>query len=68
VLLQNRPALSQTLSGLSPATRQNETVTLYTTLLPGNQLFYVLTVVPAPEAARYAPTFAQMLRTLVIGQ
>lgn len=52
------------LAGRSPVTNRNEVVTVFTTYLRNGQLFYVVTVVPQNEAARYNAAFRNMLGSI----
>ncbi len=59
-----RSGLGTVLSGRSPLTNRNEITTVYTTLLQNGQLFYIITVSPENESARYNTAFRNMLRSI----
>ena len=64
--INGRSALATTLSGRSPITGQNETVTLITTMLSGGNVFYMAAVAPTGEYRNYQRTFDDILRSLQI--
>jgi Zn-dependent protease with chaperone function len=64
--LGGRQALYTTLSGRSPVTGRNETVTIVTTMLRGGDLFYMAAVTPQNESNVYQRVFSQIMRTLQI--
>lgn len=62
--ISGRAALATLLTGTSPVTRRVEEATVYTTMLRGGQLFYIVTVVPENEASIYDNTFRNILRSI----
>jgi len=60
------PGFSVLLSGLSPVTGEEERVTVYTRGLPDGHVLYALFTVPGREYNAMQPTFARMLRSLVV--
>ena len=60
------PGFSVLLSGRSPVTGEEERVTLYTRGLPDGHVVYALFTVPGRGYAAMQPTFARMLRTLMV--
>lgn len=54
------------LSGPSPATGQEERVTVYTRALSDGHVIYVLGISPANQAAEFDRTFDRMMRTLSV--
>ncbi|MDT4966580.1 MAG: hypothetical protein QOJ64_1317, partial [Acidobacteriota bacterium] len=52
------------LIGISEVTGKAEFVTIYTTLLRGSQLFYLIAVAPKDEIADYDRTFQNILRSI----
>jgi Zn-dependent protease with chaperone function len=62
--VDGRDALATTLTGRSPITGQSERVTVITTTLGGNQVFYMAAVTPQTEYATYQRTFNDILRSL----
>jgi len=61
-----RNGYATVLSGRSPLTNRNETVTVYTTQLRSGDLFYVVTVAPENESAGYNSAFRNMINSLRI--
>jgi Zn-dependent protease with chaperone function len=59
-----RQGYSTVLSGTSPITRRNETVTVYTARLRNGETFYVATVSPQQNSARYDNAFRTMLNSI----
>ena len=57
-------ALSVMLSGRSPATRQEERVTLFTRELPDEHVIYALFIAPAVDYDELRPTFDRMVSSL----
>ncbi|MGH9869551.1 MAG: M48 family metalloprotease [Candidatus Polarisedimenticolia bacterium] len=57
-------ALSVVLSGLSPVTRQQERVTLFTRALPDEHVIYALFIAPAADYDALRPTFERMVSSL----
>ncbi|HET6372117.1 MAG TPA: M48 family metallopeptidase [Candidatus Polarisedimenticolia bacterium] len=57
-------ALSLVLSGRSPATRQEERVTLFTRELPDEHVIYALFIAPAAAYNELRPTFNRMVSSL----
>ncbi len=57
-------ALSVVLSGLSPVTRQQERVTLFTRALPDEHVIYMLFIAPAADYDTLRPTFERMVSSL----
>ncbi|MFN0124999.1 MAG: M48 family metalloprotease [Blastocatellia bacterium] len=66
--IDGRNALGIALAGRSPATGNNEAVTIVTTQLRNGALFYVINVVPEGEYNVYAQTFENILRSIRLGQ
>jgi hypothetical protein len=66
VTLDGLNGMATTLSGTSNVTGQIEVVTVYTTLLNNDSLFYVIEVSPENEYRRYRPAFDGMNRSLRI--
>ena len=64
--VNGRPALATSLTGRSPITGQNETVTLVTTMLSSGDVFYMAAVAPTGEYRNYQRTFDDILRSLQI--
>ncbi|HZB45550.1 MAG TPA: M48 family metallopeptidase [Pyrinomonadaceae bacterium] len=64
--VNGRPALATSLTGRSPITGQNETVTLITTMLSDGNVFYMAAVAPTGEYRNYQRTFDDILRSLQI--
>lgn len=64
--IDNRDALSMVLSGRSTLTGQQETVTVYTTMLNGGELFYFVTVVKDSDSSGFSRAFDRMLRSVRI--
>jgi Zn-dependent protease with chaperone function len=62
--IDRRNALAMILSGRSPVTGRNEVATVYTTMMPGGNLFYMLAVAPQDEYQYYQQTFQNMLRSI----
>ena len=60
------PGFSVLLSGLSPVTGEEERVTVYTRGLPDGHVLYALFTIPGREYNAMQPTFARMLRSLVV--
>jgi len=52
------------LAGRSPITRENEIVTVYTTLLRNGQMVYIDTVVPEYETGTYNNTFRMLVNSI----
>lgn len=59
-------ALSVVLSGLSPVTREEERVTLFTRELPDEHVIYALFIAPAEDYAVLRPTFERMVSSLQV--
>jgi Zn-dependent protease with chaperone function len=57
-------ALSVVLSGLSPVTREEERVTLFTRELPDEHVIYALFIAPAVDYKELRPTFERMVSSL----
>ncbi|MCS6886354.1 MAG: M48 family metallopeptidase [Acidobacteriota bacterium] len=64
--IDRREALMLQLSNRSEITAKDESVTLYTTLLPEGSLFYIITVVPTEEQPRYDRLFADIVDSVRI--
>jgi hypothetical protein len=62
--IDGRDALRRRLSGTSPVTNQKEIVDVYTSLIGGGQLFYVVQVVPGNEQSNYRRAFDDMVRSV----
>jgi hypothetical protein len=62
--LGGREALARRLSGTSKVTNQKEIVDIYTTMLNGGKLFYLVQVVPGNAQRQYAKAFNEMLQSL----
>ena len=56
-----------TLSGRSPVTGRNETVTVYTVPLRSGDLLYIAGVAPSDEAFRYDSAFRTMVSSIRLG-
>jgi hypothetical protein len=59
-----RNALQTTLSNVSDATRQEETIQLVTTLLRDGSLLYTVAVAPEPEFRTYQPHFQRVINSI----
>ena len=59
-------AISLTLAGLSPVTRQEERVALVTRELKDGHVLYAIFIAPARDAAALAPTFQEMMASLTV--
>lgn len=59
-----RSGYTAVLSGRSPITGRTEIVTVYTTQLRSGDLFYVATVAPETESARYSNAFRSMINSI----
>ncbi len=68
VKIDNRTALGRALSGRSPTTGKNETVTIYTAQQGNGGLFFIILVAPDDEYRTYQPAFETILRTIRISQ
>jgi outer membrane lipoprotein SlyB len=66
--VSGRNFLSSTLSGVSEVTGSEESVTVHTTLLRNNQIFYLITVVPQDELSNYQSAFQNILRSIQINE
>jgi hypothetical protein len=62
--LDNRDALRRRLVGNSPVTNQKEIVDVYTALIGGGQLFYLVQVVPGNEQGQYRTAFDNVVRSV----
>lgn len=62
--VSGRTAYAATLSGRSPVTGRQESVTLYMTQLRSGELFYIAGVSPTDEAYQYNATFRNMVGSL----
>ncbi len=62
--INGRQAYAIVLAGRSPITNKNEIATVYTTMLRGGDLFYVITVVPESEEGNYYSAFRSMIRSI----
>lgn len=63
--IDGRSANVITLSGYLQITGKTEIVTIYTTLLPRGNLFYVALVSPEDESSRYKSTFSNVIRSII---
>ncbi len=59
-----RQSYTTTLSGVSPVTNRNETVTIYTAQLSSGDLLYIAAVAPEDEAFRYNNTFRNLIGSI----
>ena len=64
VRLDGRDALQRRLSGNSPVTNRKEIVDVYTALIGGGQLFYMVQVVPGNEQGQYRAAFDSIARSI----
>jgi len=64
VRLNGRDALKRRLSGNSTVTKRQEIVDVYTTLIGGGQLFYMVQVVPGNEQAKYRTAFSKIVLSI----
>lgn len=64
--IDNRDALGVKLSNVNEATGKQEEVTLYTTLLRNNSLFYMIAVAPAQEYSNFRDAFRNVLRSIKV--
>jgi hypothetical protein len=64
--IDGAPGFSVVLSGRSPATGEDEQVTVFTRGLPDGHVVYAIAVAPAREAAALDPTFRRMVQSLRI--
>jgi hypothetical protein len=62
--LDNRDALRRRLSGTSPVTNRRENVDVYTALIGGGQLFYLVQVVPADDQGQYRNAFDNIVKSV----
>lgn len=62
--LDNRDALKRRLMGNSPVTNQREVVDVYTALIGGGQLFYLVQVVPSNDQGQYRNAFDSIVRSV----
>lgn len=62
--IDGRPALRTTLSNVSEATGQNESVSLTTTRLMDGRLLFLIGVAPQPEASMYQDTFRRVRQSV----
>lgn len=62
--ISGRQGYTTTLSGRSPVTGRNETVTIYTVPLRSGDLLYVAAVAPETESYRYSSIFRSMIGSL----
>lgn len=60
----NRQGYSIALSGTSPVTRRVELVTVYTVRLRNGETFYIASVTPQQDSARYNNAFRNMLNSI----
>lgn len=59
-----RQSYMTTLSGRSPVTGRNETVTVYTVPMRSGDLLYIAAVAPSDDAYRYNSAFRTMIRSV----
>ena len=59
-----RQGYTATLSGRSPVTSRNETVTIYTAQLRSGDLLYIAAVAPEAEAFRYNAVFRNLVNSI----
>jgi len=64
VRLDGRDALRRRLSGNSPVTNRGEIVDVYTALIGGGQLFYLVEVVPGNAQGQYRTAFDDIARSV----
>jgi hypothetical protein len=62
--IDGRPALQTTLTNVSDATGQEETVQLLTTQTRDGQLFYAIAVAPRDEYTDYRPVFQRVVNSI----
>ena len=62
--LDGREAYRRRLSGNSPVTGRNEIVDVYTALIGGGQLFYLVQVVPGNEQGQYRAAFDNVVKSV----
>jgi Zn-dependent protease with chaperone function len=62
--IDGEAAFSVMLTGRSPETGEDESVTVFTRGLTDGHVIYAVAVVPTRDAAALAPTFARMMQTL----
>lgn len=62
--IDGREALAMTLGDVNVATRRNEVVSVYTTLLRNGDLFYMVAVAPEDEFRDYQNAFQTILRSI----
>ena len=63
-VIDGAAGFSVVLSGNSPATGQEERVTVYTRGLTDGHVIYALGITPGPSASTFDPVFRRMMRTL----
>ena len=64
----SRQAYTTTLSGLSPVTNRNETVTIFAVQLRSGDLLYIAAVSPEAETYRYNNVFRNMIGSIRISE
>lgn len=64
--ISSQRGYSTALSGRSPITGRDETVTIYTAELRNGNVFYIITVAPATEDYRYASAFRSLLSSVQV--
>jgi len=62
--IDGRTALAITLSNVNEATRRNERITVYTTLLRNGQMFYLIMVAPQNDYGTFQSAFSNVLRSV----
>ncbi len=62
----DQAGLSVVLAGLSPVTREQEQVTIFTRFLPDGDILYTLFVAPAADQRALSNTFQRMLSSLQV--
>jgi Zn-dependent protease with chaperone function len=62
--VSGRQSYMTTLTGRSPVTGRNETVTIYTVPLRSGDLLYIAAVVPSDESFRYNSAFRSMISSV----
>ncbi|HWT00369.1 MAG TPA: M48 family metallopeptidase [Pyrinomonadaceae bacterium] len=62
--IDGRNALAINLSNVNEATRRNERITVYTTLLRDGQLFYLIMVAPQNDYGTFQSAFGNVLRSI----
>jgi len=64
LLERSPPALQVVLSGRSPATGEDERVTVFTRELPDEHIVYALFIAPGQDYSQLRSTFSKMISSL----